>query len=90
MGYTIFDIDDQNRQRPLADFPDARISATMKSAVERLQSETGVLLDPYGTTVLYPDHMKLLLAGLGPADKEFRTILESAIASDTALVFEGD
>lgn len=59
-----------------------------------LKSKTGVVIDPYGNTRLYPDHQRLLLAYWKDDDRpevrRFASYLATAASRDVILFFSGD
>ena len=53
------------------------------------EKQTGIVIDEYGKTNLYLDHIKLLYK-LIDKPNEWKTIFEKAIETNSGLVIEGD
>ena len=65
-----------------------------ESAFCELERKTGVWIDPYGRTRVYPDHQKLLISFLSGHDEdkvvEFVQFLGASIEEDEVLIADGD
>ena len=84
------------------DAPEGRVSGALADAdlalcvpaFTILEKKTGVFIDPYGDTRLYPDHARIVLAALPDANAEgilaFRRNLESAVQNRSVIHFLGD
>ncbi|NIF21331.1 hypothetical protein [Candidatus Pantoea multigeneris] len=59
-----------------------------------LKNKTGVYVDPYGKTRIYPEHQKILIDALAPfKDKEIFSLIEylnKAIENDEVIIADGD
>lgn len=60
-----------------------------------LKEKTGIYIDPYGTTRLYPDHGKILLNAIEHRKNvkniiSLMKIIQDFIEKDEVLIFEGD
>ncbi|WP_017347505.1 hypothetical protein [Pantoea sp. A4] len=59
-----------------------------------LKNNTGVYIDPYGKTRIYPDHQKMLIDALKSfKDKEIFSLIEyfnHAIENDEVIIADGD
>jgi len=53
------------------------------------KNKTGVVIDEYGTTRLYLDHVKILVSLIN-ADNEWKKIFTKAIEEGHGLLVEGD
>ena len=71
-----------------------RDSSLFEAAFSDLQEKTGVFIDPYGTTRIYPDHQRLLISFLSgsfhPTVRAFVAYLAEAASRDAALLANGD
>ena len=68
---------------------------SIAAALEQLEQKTGVLIDPYTTQVLSPEHALVLTEALGDrpvggSAKPFVTALCDASCARRALLLEGD
>ena len=80
--------------RPLFGIIDDKELRFALPAFALLQEKTGIDIDPYGKSRLYPDHARLVLAALAdspqPVLREFRQVLQAAIDNNVVLHFCGD
>ncbi|MDX5631119.1 MULTISPECIES: hypothetical protein [unclassified Brenneria] len=64
------------------------------SSFLHLKNKTGVYVDPYGKTRIYPDHQKILIDSLADfKDKEivaFIEYLNEAMKNDEVIIADGD
>ena len=58
--------------------------------METFKSSTGIIIDEYGTTRLYFDHVKLLLELISKETSDFKGILKKAVELKIGLLIEGD
>ncbi|WP_378146727.1 hypothetical protein ACFJGV_03010 [Cnuibacter sp. UC19_7] len=67
--------------------------SSVEAAFEQLRSATGVFIDRYGRSRLYPDHQTMVvraLRGLEQCPAYFVVFLADAAASGTLILVEGD
>ena len=59
-----------------------------------LRDKTGIFIDPYGRTKIYPDHQKILVKFLEKNNNrrvaDFITFLKKSIAHEALLLADGD
>lgn len=68
--------------------------SALESGFRHLVSLTGVYIDPYGNTRLYPDHQRLLISywkdNDHPEVRRLSAYLEEGSSREITLMFEGD
>ena len=66
----------------------------LTDAFFHLEKKTGIYIDPYGTTKVYPDHQKILINYLSNNNdneiKELLVYFKEAISQDEIILAEGD
>ena len=66
----------------------------LSNAFLYLEKKTGIYIDPYGTTKVYPDHQKILINYLSDNENnEIKKILayfREAISQDEVILADGD
>jgi len=84
-----------DKKNPLVSLSGSDIRSIEK-AISMLKEKTGVYLDPYGTTKIYPDHGKILLSIIVNNKEKTKTIMRfmdiinEYITKNDILIFEGD
>jgi hypothetical protein len=73
---------------------DYKVFLKVEEAISYLKAKTGVYIDPYGTTRVYPDHLRILINFLKDSkDKdiiEFLKFLNLACIEDEVVMALGD
>ncbi|WP_198227976.1 MULTISPECIES: hypothetical protein [unclassified Gilliamella] len=66
----------------------------LTDAFFHLEKKTGIYIDPYGTTKVYPDHQKILINYLSNNNdneiKELLVYFREAVSQDEIILAEGD
>ncbi|MFQ1012472.1 hypothetical protein ACFX2U_06370 [Gilliamella apicola] len=66
----------------------------LDDALFYLEEKTGIYIDPYGTTKVYPDHQKILIKYLSNnKDDEIKKLLayfREAVSQDEIILADGD
>ena len=66
----------------------------LNDALFYLEKKTGIYIDPYGTTKVYPDHQKILINYLSNnKDNEIKKLLaylKEAVSQDEVILADGD
>jgi hypothetical protein len=66
----------------------------LNDALFYLEKKTGIYIDPYGTTKVYPDHQKILIKYLSNnKDDEIKKLLayfREAVSQDEIILADGD
>jgi hypothetical protein len=65
----------------------------IETELNLFKRKTGIMIDQYGTTRLYFDHVKLLVELIKTNKKEInniKSILKLAVENEHSLLFEGD
>ena len=66
----------------------------LNDALFYLEKKTGIYIDPYGTTKVYPDHQKILINYLSNnKDNEIKKLLayfRKAVSQDEVILADGD
>ena len=66
----------------------------LDDALFYLEEKTGIYIDPYGTTKVYPDHQKILINYLSNNNdneiKELLVYFREAVSQDEIILAEGD
>lgn len=95
MGLDIYYISDRKRGNCLITLSRSDLVFLEKS-IFSLKEKTGVYIDAYGTTKLYPDHGKILLSSINCLKvsnkniEDFLRIIQLSIEKDEILILEGD
>ena len=104
MGLDFFQKDSKGKDLLLLTIPDSALSM-LETPIKELYKKTGIYIDPYGTTVLYCDHIKLFSSLLSNYEgilnirekkkfeeltRELKSVLKTAFDYKTNLVIEGD
>lgn len=86
-------LSDKRGDKPFLQLSDADV-ARVHDAFARLREKTGVYIDPYGRTRIYPEHQKILITLLSKdADGSvhlFIDFLKVASEADEVLLADGD
>ena len=71
-----------------------KIVKLLDDALFYLEEKTGIYIDPYGTTKVYPDHQKILINHLSNnKDDEIKKLLayfREAVSQDEIILADGD
>ena len=68
----------------------------LNPSLDKLKMKTGIYIDPYGTTRVSPEHLKLLISDLTSKKSvilknlKFMNILNEALIQNKWIIFEGD
>lgn len=66
----------------------------LADAFRYLKEKTGVYIDPYGTTRVYPDHQRILISYLtdnnDPEIKKIMTYFEKSASCSEVLIIDGE
>jgi len=95
MGLDVYSSADKKMQHCLVSLSDYDI-CMLEEGISLLREKTGIYLDPYGTTKLYPDHGKILLNFIIKNKKNTKNIvdllnvIQDHIMKNEILIFEGD
>jgi len=104
MGLDFFQKDSNGKDLLLLSVPDSALSL-LEIPINGLHKKTGIYIDPFGTTVLYFDHTKLLISLISDYEstlnfrekkkfeeltKELKSVLKTAVDTRTSLFVEGD
>jgi len=95
MGLDVYSVSDKKMENCLITLSNSDVRL-LEMEIYFLKEKTGVYVDLYGTTKLYPDHSKILLEVILKNKKEgkniinFINVIKESIKQDDVLVFEGD
>jgi hypothetical protein len=95
MGLDVFFLSDKKMERCLLSLSKSDV-VYLEKYMALLRKKTGVYIDPYGTTRLYPNHGKILFNSIkhqgyiNDKIKNFLLILQRAMDENEVLLFEGD
>jgi len=95
MGLDVYSSTDKKMQYCLVSLSDSDIRM-LEEEISLLKEKTGIYVDPYGTTKLYPDHGKILLNFIVKNKKNSKNInnlvniIQDHITKNEILIFEGD
>ncbi|MDK1144024.1 hypothetical protein QMS75_15900 [Cronobacter sakazakii] len=72
-----------------------RVIRKLEDSFLFLKEKTGVYVDPYGKTRIYPEHQKILIKYLESKNKDddiaaFVAFLLSSISQDEVIIADGD
>ncbi|WP_336282325.1 hypothetical protein [Cronobacter dublinensis] len=72
-----------------------RVVRKLEDAFLFLKEKTGVYVDPYGKTRIYPEHQKILIKYLKSKNKDdditaFVAFLSSSMSQDEVIIADGD
>ena len=95
MGLDVYSVRDKKMENCLITLSNSDVRL-LEREISLLKEKTGVYIDPYGTTKVYPDHCKILLEAILRNKKEggniinFIGVIKESIKQEDVLVFEGD
>lgn len=86
-------LSDEDNERPSFVIKDAEFKL-FDAAFSTLKQQTGVYIDPYGTSRIYPSHQQTLIQLLSKSREgrvvEFVTFLKASSAADEVLIADGE
>lgn len=94
MAIDIYKLEDRNRRSLLYSFEPSEYDG-IERIFSKLNSLTGIYIDPYSTTRLYSDHIKILSRLMDDnkelkIDSTFKTLMSEMVKLKATIVFEGD
>ena len=96
MGLDVYYLSDKKMKNCLISLSDVDVKS-LGEYICLLKEKTGVYIDPYGTTKLYPAHglilLKAILADERKIEKNimnFVGVIEESVNRDDVLIFDGD